>query len=54
MYRCPGVYVRPGGTYSCLRVESEDEAIKAIEDGWYETLPEAIEAHDNPVKNGLD
>lgn len=46
MYRCPGAYGRPGGTYSNMGVNSEDEAIAAIEAGWYETLPEAIEAHD--------
>jgi len=50
MYRCPGAYGRPGGTYSAVAVIDEDGLLAKMEEGWYETLPEAIDAHDNPPK----
>ena len=53
VYRCPGASVRPGGTYSYLGVNSDDEAKAAIDAGWFATLPEAIEAHDNPPVDPL-
>lgn len=48
VYRCPGAHQRMGGTYAYLPVQDEDEHAKASADGWFDTLPEAIEAHDNP------
>lgn len=53
VYRCPGAYARAGGSYACFGVNSDEEAIQALEDGWFETLPEAIAAHDNPKSSTL-
>lgn len=48
VYRCPGPHARPGGTIDWAGVKNEDELIARMEAGWYETVPEAIAAHDSP------
>ena len=50
VFRCPGAYQRMGGSYGYRSVEDEESHAKAIAEGWFGTLPEAIEAHDNPKK----
>lgn len=47
VYRGFGPHQRKGGGFSTLGVRSEDELAEALADGWFRTLPEAIDAHDN-------
>lgn len=42
VYRCPGPHQRPGGTFAFQGVANEGELAKAVKEGWFETLPEAI------------
>lgn len=48
VYRGYGPHQRKGGGFSTLGVYSQEALAAALKDGWYRTLPEAIEAHDNP------
>lgn len=43
VYRCPGEHQRPGGTYSYLPAKDKAQYSAAISEGWFPTLPEAIE-----------
>lgn len=43
VYRCPGPHQRPRGTFDFKGVSSEAEHEAARQDGWFDTLPEAIE-----------
>lgn len=43
VYRCPGNIQRAGGTYDHKPVADDDENSAALADGWFATLPEAIE-----------
>ena len=43
VYRCPGTNQRPGGTYSYRQVNDDGELADALADGWFTTLPEAID-----------
>jgi hypothetical protein len=43
VYRCPGPYSRKGGTYDTKGVNSKEEHDEALANGWFRTLPEAIE-----------
>lgn len=49
VYKCPGDHQRPGGTFNYLQVKNEAELDTAIKDGWLVTLPDAINAKDNPT-----
>jgi len=42
VYRCPGPHQRKGGTFDYHGVKSEAELEGSLNDGWFETLPEAI------------
>lgn len=42
LYRCPGPYARPGGTYAYQAVSNEAEKASALAAGWFLTLPEAV------------
>ena len=42
VYRDGGPYARKGGTYDTKGVSSREEHDQALEDGWFNTLPEAI------------
>lgn len=48
VYKCPGDHQCLGGTFSYLAVKNDDELEKAIDGGWYETLPGAC--GDEPVE----
>lgn len=48
VYRCPGNCQRKGGTYAWHPVKDEAQLDAALADGWFVTLPEAIQAHDLP------
>ena len=43
LYRCPGPYSRPGGTYALLPVADAQALAEAEHQGWFRTMPEAIE-----------
>ena len=43
VYRCPGEHQCPGGTYGFKQVKTYEELGDSLKDGWFETLPEAIE-----------
>lgn len=47
LYRGQGPHQRKGGGFSTLGVKSQEELDVALADGWFMTLPEAIDAHDN-------
>jgi hypothetical protein len=55
VYRCPGTNPRPGGTYSYRQIADDDELTEALADGWFATLPEAIDGKstqaDEPVSD---
>lgn len=42
LYRCPGPYSRPGGTYALLPVVNAQALAEAEQAGWCRTMPEAI------------
>lgn len=44
VYRDGGDLQRAGGCYSIMLVEDESAYDSALADGWYATLPEAIDA----------
>lgn len=48
VYKGTGQHSRKGGTYSYCAAENEKQFSELIADGWFETLPKAIEAYDNP------
>lgn len=43
VYQCPGPHSRPGGTFAYREVKSEVEHEEALANGWFRTLPEAID-----------
>ena len=43
VYRCPGTHQRPGGTYAYRQASDADQFAAALDDGWFATLPEAID-----------
>lgn len=43
VYKCPGPHQRKGGTYAFRGVSSPEEHDQALQEGWFNTLPEAIE-----------
>jgi hypothetical protein len=45
VYRCPGAHQRTGGTYAYKGVTDKDQHAAALADGWFDTLPEAIEGN---------
>jgi hypothetical protein len=52
VYKCPGDHHRAGGTYSYRGAEDSEALGKLLSEGWFATLPEAIdgkaaEAEDN-------
>lgn len=43
VYKCPGDHHRAGGTYSYKGAEDSSALGKLLAEGWFATLPEAIE-----------
>ena len=43
VYKVPGKHVRPYGTYDFAGVKNAEELEVRLKDGWFCTLPEAIE-----------
>jgi len=50
VYKCPGPFSRNGGTYDTKGVQSEDEHKAALVNGWFKTMPEAIEGRSAVVE----
>jgi hypothetical protein len=43
VYKCPGDHKCPGGTFGTQQVKNEEDLKVFLKDGYYATLPEAIE-----------
>lgn len=43
VYKVPGKHVRPNGTYDFAGVKNAEELEAKLKDGWFKTMPEAIE-----------
>lgn len=43
VYKCPGDHHRAGGTYSYRGAEDSEAFGKLLSEGWFATLPEAID-----------
>ena len=51
VYKVPGRNAGPKGkTYDWKPVKSEDEFLQALDDGWFDTLEEAINGKANEVE----
>ncbi len=49
VYKGHGSHSRAGGTYDYTDVTNQEDLEAKLADGWFATLPEAIDAHDKPV-----
>lgn len=49
VFKCPGQELRPGGTYAHALVASEDARAERLADGWFDSLPEAVDALNKPA-----
>jgi len=55
VFKDGGPHDRHKGSYSTKLVEDEDEYSEALNDGWYASIPEAIEnKHDESTEKALD
>jgi len=43
VFKVPGKQVRPNGTYDFVAVQNAEELESKLKDGWFKTMPEAIE-----------
>lgn len=43
VYKAEGKYIRPTGTYDFVEVNSQEELDAKLKEGWFESLPTAIE-----------
>jgi hypothetical protein len=50
VYKGRGPHSRAGGTYDYTDVANQKDLEAKLADGWFSTLPEAIDAHDKPVE----
>lgn len=49
VYKGEGQHSRAGGTYDFAAANDQEDLDAKLADGWFTTLPEAIDAHDNPA-----
>lgn len=49
VYKGKGPHSRAGGTYDYVAANNQEELDAKLADGWFTTLPEAIDAHDKPT-----
>jgi len=49
VYKGKGPHSRAGGTYDYVAANKQEELDAKLADGWFTTLPEAIDAHDKPA-----
>ena len=54
VYKGKGPHSRAGGTYDYVAANDQEELDAKLADGWFTTLPEAIDAHDKPVVKSED
>jgi len=54
VYKGHGPHSRAGGTYDYVAANDQEELDAKLADGWFTTLPEAIDAHDKPVVKSDD
>jgi hypothetical protein len=50
VYKGKGPHSRAGGTYDYAAVNGQTDLDSKLADGWFATLPEAIDAQDKPVE----
>jgi hypothetical protein len=50
VYKGHGPHSRAGGTYDYAAANDQEELDAKLADGWFATLPEAIDAHDKPAE----
>jgi hypothetical protein len=49
VYKGHGQHSRAGGTYDYVGVNDQEDLDVKLANGWFTTLPEAIDAYDKPV-----
>lgn len=49
VYKVPGKHVRPYGTYDFAGANNAEELEAKLKEGWFSSLPEAIESKDKKV-----
>ena len=59
VYKCPGRYLCPGGTYTYVPVRNEEELQQRLSEGYHETMPQAMGTEEpkkvvEPVKSTED
>lgn len=54
VYKGDGPHSRAGGTYDYAAANDQEELDAKLADGWFTTLPEAIDAHDKPAAKSDD
>ncbi len=54
VYKGHGPHSRAGGTYDYTAANDQEELDAKLVDGWFATLPEAIDAHDKPATKSDD
>jgi hypothetical protein len=54
VYKGKGPHSRAGGTYAYAGADNQTDLDAKLDDGWFATLPEAIDAHDKPVVKSDD
>jgi len=54
VYKGHGPHSRAGGTYDYAAANDQEELDTKLADGWFTTLPAAIDAHDKPVVKSED
>ncbi len=54
VYKGHGPHSRAGGTYDYAAANDQEELDAKLADGWFITLPEAIDAHDKPAAKSDD
>jgi len=52
LYKCPGAWLGPPGfTFSTLPIRKQESLDAALKEGWFKTVPEAVEAYKNKDKS---
>jgi len=54
VYKGKGPHSRAGGTYDYAAANDQTDLDNKLADGWFTTLPEAIDAQDKPVVKSDD
>jgi hypothetical protein len=54
VYKGKGPHSRAGGTYDFAAANDQEDLDAKLANGWFTTLPEAIDAHDKPAAKSDD